>query len=237
MFLFFYVYFLAFYIFQYFKFILTLYIKRTLPQHKKDDWFRCQRLADWPLTPLQHRLSHWLATALRLLFGHLSYPSQQHWSRALPLYSHMLTAYLTTGVFVRLTNRPPFPSLMSFEHFIAIWPAALEPQREWSMMETPYKKKINQTHFNSNVVRERGQRRGWEMQRITRLTLRGGGERALWVSMVEKILTISFFTLCDNKAVNSSPLCLVILSISSSAVCLLFTLCVVCSVSCSEASC
>lgn len=44
---------------------------------------------------------------------------------------------------------------MSFEHFIAIWPAALEPQREWSMMETPYKKKINQIHFNSNIVRER----------------------------------------------------------------------------------
>lgn len=67
----------------------------------------------------------------------------------------MLTAYLTTGDFVRLTNKSPFPSLMSFEHFIAIWPAALEPQREWSMMETPYKKKINQIHFNSNIVRER----------------------------------------------------------------------------------
>lgn len=67
----------------------------------------------------------------------------------------MLTGYLTTGDFVRLTNRSPSPSLMSFEHFIAIWPAALEPQREWSMMETPYKKKINQTHFNSNIARVR----------------------------------------------------------------------------------
>lgn len=74
----------------------------------------------------------------------------------LSFFSHMLTAYLTTGDFVRLTNRAPFPALMSFEHFIAIWPAALEPQREWSMMETPYKKKIKQAHFNSNIVRERG---------------------------------------------------------------------------------
>lgn len=71
-----------------------------------------------------------------------------------PFFSYMLTGYLTTGVFVRLTNRSPFASLMSFEHFIAIWPAVLEPQREWSMMETPYKKKINQTHLNSNTVRE-----------------------------------------------------------------------------------
>lgn len=67
----------------------------------------------------------------------------------------MLTGYLTTRDFVRLTNRSPFPSLMSFEHFIAIWPAVLEPQREWSITETLYKKKINQTHFNSNIVRER----------------------------------------------------------------------------------
>lgn len=74
----------------------------------------------------------------------------------LSFFSHMLTAYLTTEDFVRLTNRAPFPALMSFEHFIAIWPAALEPQREWSMMETPYKKKIKQAHFNSNIVRERG---------------------------------------------------------------------------------
>lgn len=66
----------------------------------------------------------------------------------------MLTGFLTTGDFVRLTNRSPFPSLMSFEHFTTIWPAVLEPQREWSMMETPYKKKINQTHLNSNIVRE-----------------------------------------------------------------------------------
>lgn len=70
-------------------------------------------------------------------------------------FPHMLTGYLTTRDFVRLTNRSPFPSLMSFEHFIAIWPVVLEPQREWSMMETVYKKKINQTHFNGNTVRER----------------------------------------------------------------------------------
>ena len=117
--------------------------------------FRCQRSVDWLLTHLLHAHRHCLAASLRLLLGHLSCSSQQHWSRELPLFSHMLTAYLTTGDFVRLTNRSPFPSLMSFEHFIAIWPAALEPQREWSMMETPYKKKINQTHFNSNIVREK----------------------------------------------------------------------------------
>lgn len=81
---------------------------------------------------------------------------------------------------------------MSFEHFIAIWPAALEPQREWSMMETPYKKKINQTHLNSNAVyvrlsmyvwdRGRGQRQGPEMQRITGSALGVGGRWPTYIT-------------------------------------------------------
>lgn len=45
---------------------------------------------------------------------------------------------------------------MSFERFTAAWPAALEPWREWSLMETPYKKKkINPAHYSSNFVEEK----------------------------------------------------------------------------------
>lgn len=110
-----------------------------------------------------------------------------------PFFSYMLTGYLTTGDFVRLTNRPPFPSLMSFEHFIAIWPAVLEPQREWSMMETPYKKKINQTHFNSNIVREGTVAWMWDVKDNTSDTRGGGGVKIhyefLWR---KKLLTFSF---------------------------------------------
>ena len=93
---------------------------------------------------------------------------------------------------------------MSFEHFIAIWPAVLEPQREWSLMETPYKKKINQTHFNSNIVKE------WtalwmSRKRITHLTRGGDGEHSLWAFLAENTHTISFSPLCDNKAINRLP--------------------------------
>lgn len=52
----------------------------------------------------------------------------------------------------------------------------------------------------------------------------------------KKLLTIWFFTPCDNKTINSSPRCLFIPSISFSAVCFLSALCVVCLVSCSDAS-
>lgn len=182
-----------------------------------------------------HRLTlFWLDSSPHLC-GHLSCPSQQHWSRALPLFSHMLTAYLTTGDFVRLTNRSPFPSLMSFEHFIAIWPAALEPQREWSMMETPYKKKINQTHFNSNIVRERTTLRMRDAKDNTADT--GGRCRTYIYEFLwrKKLLTISFFTLCDNKTVNSSPLCLFILYFFFYGVFPL-TPCVVCLMRCCVAS-
>lgn len=117
----------------------------------------------------------------------------------------MLTGFLTTGDFVRLTNRSPFPSLMSFEHFTAIWPAVLEPQREWSMMETPYKKKINQTHLNSNIVRER-----------TLLWMRNAKDNTFdtegswWTYIMsfyggKNYSPFHFSPLCDNKTVNSSP--------------------------------
>lgn len=151
---------------------------------------------------------------LRLLFGNLSCPSQQHCSRVLPLFSHMLTGYLTTGDFVRLTNRSPSPSLMSFEHFIAIWPAVLEPQREWSMMETPYKKKINQTHFNSNIARERTVL-GTRDAKDNTFDTGGGGEHTFMSFYGGKNYSpFHFSPLCDNKIVNSSPLCLFLLSIS-----------------------
>lgn len=126
-----------------------------------------------------------LATCLAL--------SHQHWSRVCLFFPYMLTGSLTTRDFVRLTNRSPSLSLMSFEHFIAIWPAVLEPQREWSMMETLYKKKINQTHFTSNIVRERGQSCGWEVQRIICLTLGGRSDNTLWDFMAEKLLTHFIF--------------------------------------------
>lgn len=106
--------------------------------------------------------------------------------------SFFLTCWLpvTAGDFVRLTNRSPSPPLMSFEHFIAIWPAVLEPQREWSMMETPYKKKINQTHFNSNAAREREREDSVEDERCKgqHVWHRGEaeGEHRLWVFMAEK---------------------------------------------------
>lgn len=141
----------------------------------------------------------------------------------------MLTGFLTTGDFVRLTNRSPFPSLMSFEHFTTIWPAVLEPQREWSMMETPYKKKINQTHLNSNIVRE------WTLlwmrnAKDNTLTLRGVDEHTLWVFMAEK--TTHHFI--SPPSVITRPLTPLPLPFSyflfflfGFAV-LLFTLCVVC---------
>lgn len=135
-------------------------------------------------------------------------------TKALPLFSHMLTGYLTTGDFVRLTNRSPSPSLMSFEHFIAIWPAALEPQREWSMMETPYKKKINQTHFNSNIARAKTVPRMRDAKNNTFDT--GGGGEHTFMSFYggKNYSPFHFSPLCDNKIVNSSPFCLFLLSAS-----------------------
>lgn len=116
----------------------------------------------------------------------------------------MLTGFLTTGDFVRLTNRSPFPSLMSFEHFTTIWPAVLEPQREWSMMETPYKKKINQTHLNSNIVRE------WTLLWMRNAKDNKFDTEGSWWTYImsfyggKNYSPFHFPPLCDNKTVNSS---------------------------------
>lgn len=188
----------------------------------------CQRLLGWLLTHLLQRLRRGFeASSLCPSSGHLSYPSQQHWSRALPppsnppFFSYMLTGYLTTGDFVRLTNRPPFPSLMSFEHFTAIWPAVLEPQREWSMMETPYKKKINQTHFNSNIVRE-GTVAWMRDVKDNTFDTRGGVKIHYEFLWRKKLLTFSF----------PRPVCV----IRPLTPLLPFAPCVVCLMSCSVAS-
>lgn len=56
----------------------------------------------------------------------------------------LLSFYIKTSTAheaVSFRFTPTLPSLMSSGRFIAAWPAELEPQREWSSMETGYKKK------------------------------------------------------------------------------------------------